>query len=79
MGAAVGVRCLGVSVRVRVVMAKVGVAHGHEFDKEEDEDCHEGYALGPVVLRDWARKTFASETIGGGSEEVDESCGDDDA
>ena len=29
--------------------AKDGVAHGHQFNKEENKDRHQGNALNPIV------------------------------
>ena len=54
-------------------------AHGHQFDEEEDEDGHERYAFGPVVVRDRTREARVREGIAGRSEEVDECGGYDDA
>ena len=54
-------------------------AHGHQFNEEEDECCHEGYAFGPVVVRYRACEARVCEGVVGGSEEVNEGSGYDDA
>ena len=54
-------------------------AHSHQFDEEEHKDCHEAYSFRPVVLCNRAREARVREGIAGGSEEVDERGGYDDA
>lgn len=54
-------------------------AHGHQFDEEEHKDCHERYALGPVVVCYRSRETRVCKGVAGGSEEVDECSRYDDA
>jgi len=48
----------GIVVFVRLIvvvgMAECRKSHCHQFDEEEDEDCHEGYAFYPVVGGDGA-------------------------
>ena len=54
-------------------------AHGHQFDEEEHEDCHERYAFGPVVVCYGTREARVCQGIAGWSEEVDECSCDYDA
>lgn len=56
-----------------------GEAHGHELDKEEEEDSHEGDSLGPRVICDGPSEAWIPESFVGRSEEVDEGSCDDDA
>ena len=50
--------------------AKGGEAHGHQFDDEQDEDCHKGYAFHPGVVCDGSGEARVSEGIVGWCEEL---------
>ena len=45
------------SVRV----AEAGVADGHQFDEEDDEDGHQTDAKCPWILGNWAREAWISQ------------------
>ncbi len=62
-----------------VVMVEGCEAHSHELGEEKDEDCHEGDAFDPGILRDGSSQTIVQESIIGGGEEVDEGRGYDDS
>ena len=56
-----------VAMAVRV---EDGVPHGEKLDEEEDEDGHQCYAFGPVILCDWPSEARICKSVGSGSEKL---------
>lgn len=63
---------------VAVTRAKVSITHGHELEKEHDEDDHEDNAFNPGVLGDNARETLIRQGLIGRSQQVNESRSNND-
>lgn len=75
----------GVDIAVTVTVAVTvlsGIVHhpaGQHFDKEHDNDGHEGDGLSPVVSAHPIRQTLIGEVLNGGDQQVHERRGNDDA
>lgn len=66
-----------VVLRLQIIMvvavSELGVAHGHEFDKEQHKDGHQHNAFNPIVIGDGASQAFISQSLIGRCEKLNSS------
>jgi hypothetical protein len=53
----------GLEVIMPMAVSELGVAHGHELDKEQDENGHQNNAFDPIVLGDRASQARIGKGI----------------
>lgn len=51
------------TMAVAVAMTKLGKAHDHDLNDEQEEDGYQADTLDPVVLSDWSGKTFVRQSF----------------